>query len=243
MEENAKEIGGSASMFASGSFVINIVLASSLSLLWGLINALQLLTHFPFFNIRWPNNANTYYGALYELANLDMIPTDDIEEKLNERIGANEEEEDEDEKFEPSDFLSDTTIEAGYDSSDSISGNILTYMLLGAGLAIGLLLLVLRLCCWKSERVRKCITKIKESLFFNFFLRTTFETFLETSVVYMIKMHDIDYESGYEMVNSSVSLVSVALLILFSLSIPIFLSCKGSQLKTPDFIKKYGALV
>ncbi len=69
------------------------------------------MTHFPLLNIRWPDNAYIYYGALYELANLDMIPTDSLEEELTEKIGASkEEDEDEDEKFNPSAYLSDATI-------------------------------------------------------------------------------------------------------------------------------------
>ena len=238
-------MGDTATFFASGSFLVNIVLASSLSLLWGLINALQLLTHFPFLNIHWPSNANSYYGALYELANLDMIPTDAIEERFDEEVGVDsDEDEDEDEdSFEASDFLSDLTVEAGYDSSDIVSSNMLTYILLGAGVAIGIILLMMRLCCWKSRRIRSCLIKVHQSIFFNFFLRTTFETVLETSIICMITMHDFDFETGYKLANSSISIASIGGLVVFSLSIPIFLTCKRSQFKTPGFITKYGALI
>lgn len=70
MEAQAAQVGESANFVASGSFAVNILLAGSLSLLWGLINALQLLTHFPFFNVIYPENAKMYYTALYDLAQL-----------------------------------------------------------------------------------------------------------------------------------------------------------------------------
>jgi len=91
MQAQADTVGENATFFASGSFLVQIALAGSLSLLWGLINALQLLTHFPMVNVKWPENAMTYYSALYELANLDLVPTDMLEEKLNEEVGIDEE--------------------------------------------------------------------------------------------------------------------------------------------------------
>ena len=101
----------------------------------------------------------------------------------------------------------------------------------------------MRMCCWKSTNVRSCLTKLYRSLFFNFFIRTAFETLLETSVICMIKLHVIDYGSGYETVNSTLALVSVGGLTLFCLVIPIFLTCKSDQFETPEFIAKYGALI
>ena len=63
--------------------MINLLLAGSLSLLWGLINSLQLVTHFPLCNVIFPENAKMYYGIMYEIGNFDLIPTDDIEDYLD----------------------------------------------------------------------------------------------------------------------------------------------------------------
>ena len=63
----------------SGSnFFVNILLAGSLSLLWGLINALQLTTHFPLVNIVYPMNAAIWYDALFGLASLDIVSTEGL---------------------------------------------------------------------------------------------------------------------------------------------------------------------
>ena len=122
--------------------------------------------------------------------------------------------------------MSDATIDAGYDSSDPVKGNIFNYILIGFGVLIGILLLVLRLCFWKSQKVKSCLTKIYQKLFFNFFLRTSFEIYLETSVVYMIKMHDPNFDSFYDTLSTSLSIASISGLLLFSLFIPVFLTCK-----------------
>ena len=64
MEELATLVNGISTGVSGTSFVLNILLAGSLSLLWGFINTLQLETHFPFANIRYPSNAATWYRSL-----------------------------------------------------------------------------------------------------------------------------------------------------------------------------------
>ena len=65
MESNAEIIQSTSSAFMGGSFCVNIMLAGSLSLLWGLINSLQLVTHFPLTNFIFPDNAKTYYSVMF----------------------------------------------------------------------------------------------------------------------------------------------------------------------------------
>ena len=87
MKAQAETIKQTSSVLMGGSFVINLLLAGSLSLLWGLINSLQLVTHFPFCNVIFPDNAKMYYGIMYEIGNFDMIPTDGLEDYLDEQVG------------------------------------------------------------------------------------------------------------------------------------------------------------
>lgn len=62
------------------SFALNFLLMGSLSLLWGLIHAMQIVAHFPLLNIVIPSNALVLYMALFEMANFDVIPTGDLKE-------------------------------------------------------------------------------------------------------------------------------------------------------------------
>ena len=72
------------------NFVINVILASSLSLLWGLINSLQLKTHFPLANIRYPLNAAIWYSILYEVATFDIVSTDEIQALISQNVDEGE---------------------------------------------------------------------------------------------------------------------------------------------------------
>ena len=61
-----------------GNFVISFLLGFSLSLLWGLINAIQLIVYLPLFNLAFPANVYTYFNILIEIANFDLIPGEAI---------------------------------------------------------------------------------------------------------------------------------------------------------------------
>ena len=63
---------------AGTSFAVNFLLMGSLSLLWGLIHAMQIVAHFPLLNIKIPQNALILYNVLFEMANFDIIPTEDL---------------------------------------------------------------------------------------------------------------------------------------------------------------------
>ena len=60
--------------------MINLLMAGSLSLLWGLINSLQLMTYYPFINVQFPVNVSIYLKALFNLANMEVLPTEDLKE-------------------------------------------------------------------------------------------------------------------------------------------------------------------
>ena len=127
-----------------GSYVMNIVLSGSLSLLWGLINFLQLVTFFPLINMIFPNNAKTYYSVVFEIGNFDMIPTEPLEELLDESIGEADLSE---EVFDPSEKLSDSTVEAGYDSSNVILNSTLNLLIISTVIVVTLLVIIMRLAC------------------------------------------------------------------------------------------------
>ena len=66
---------------------LNIVLAGSLSLLWGLINSLQYVTHFQFVNVVFPATAEPWYSALLQIASFQIVPTSEIKSVLSKQIG------------------------------------------------------------------------------------------------------------------------------------------------------------
>ena len=62
----------------SGGIVINVVLAASLSLVWNLVNVLQVITHLNFMGLMVPQNSNAFNLALLGAANLEMLPLDSV---------------------------------------------------------------------------------------------------------------------------------------------------------------------
>ena len=47
-------------------------------MLWGMINVMQLLVKFPILNVTFPQNAVTFYTFINDVANFDILPTDQI---------------------------------------------------------------------------------------------------------------------------------------------------------------------
>ena len=77
------------------NFALSFAMQVSLSLLWGMINCLQLFVHLPLLNISFPPNANMFMTKLIDVASFDMFPMDHIKglffnftetEPLNDRI-------------------------------------------------------------------------------------------------------------------------------------------------------------
>ena len=61
-------------------------MAGSMSLLWGLINTLQLLTFYYFINVQFPINVSIYLKSLYDLANMEVLPTDELRDYFGEEF-------------------------------------------------------------------------------------------------------------------------------------------------------------
>ena len=60
LQDTADAIETGGSIFASSNAGIQIAFSASLSLLWGLINALQIVAHFPLLVVNYPSNAEIY---------------------------------------------------------------------------------------------------------------------------------------------------------------------------------------
>lgn len=222
-----------------GSVAINILLSSSLSLLWGLINSLQLVTHFPLTNVKYPTNAKTYFDIMFELGNFDLIPTDSLEEILSDEIG----EADHSENFDPSEKLSDATIEAGYDSTNNMQGSLLNLIMGSVVVLVVIIVVILRIFCFKVECIKAFLSKIWRFFFWNFVIRTILETYLEMSLNNMIKLYALNTETWFETLGSGFSIAILGVMAVFPIFAPIFLKKKRDVLKEPEFISKYGALM
>ena len=57
-----------------GNFLINLLMAASLSQLWSMLNGLQLAVHLPLFNLNFPANANYFIEFVINVATFDLVP-------------------------------------------------------------------------------------------------------------------------------------------------------------------------
>jgi hypothetical protein len=59
------ETAGTVSKTVSvGAFALNVFLSASLSLLWGMINALQIIGHLPYLNVFMPASAEMFFSIV-----------------------------------------------------------------------------------------------------------------------------------------------------------------------------------
>ena len=110
----------------------------SLSMLWGLINGLQILAYLMLFNIPIPGNILIVNLMFYEVATFDLIPLDFITDFL-------------DQAFEGVDnnkrvSLSAQATESGYDRTNPINNLILPLFIVAVTLVIVLFLKLMSYC-------------------------------------------------------------------------------------------------
>lgn len=79
-------------VLASSNATIQILMAGSLSLLWGLVNSLQIVAYFPLLVVSYPDNAKISSGTLLDLARFDMIPLDLLVKPVEELFGVERDE-------------------------------------------------------------------------------------------------------------------------------------------------------
>jgi len=73
-----KLIGEATAYGAMVSLILNWLLSFSLSQLWGMVNSLQIVVHFPLVNVEYPANAKLVFSYFIKIASFDMLPTDKI---------------------------------------------------------------------------------------------------------------------------------------------------------------------
>ena len=89
-----KEAASKVSIYTTGT---NILLTGSIALIWGLVNALQMVMNLRISEEGFPPNVDYLYNVMLPLANLDVIPpefstevlfefSDDVDKPYNKRL-------------------------------------------------------------------------------------------------------------------------------------------------------------
>ena len=82
---------------------------------------------------------------------------DELGELLSDEVDEGTEEEAEVASFDPSTVLSDSTIDAGYDSVDPVESSLLNKIILVLVVIGAIFLVILRVCCNKVSCIKNCL--------------------------------------------------------------------------------------
>ena len=82
LDEGATYADAVTSTAILSNFIINILLSGSLNLLWGMINCIQIVSHFPLINVLVPANCKFVFSIMVKIATFDVIPVDGIMESI-----------------------------------------------------------------------------------------------------------------------------------------------------------------
>ncbi|TNV85876.1 hypothetical protein FGO68_gene7100 [Halteria grandinella] len=123
LEDNSKinRIGNQAGIglksLLYANFGMNLIMAASMQLLWGLINSLQLVVRTPLMGMKFPSHTKAFFSSFVMLTNFDILPSSD----LNELVFGFE-----------SDEYEDNYTDLGYDSLNTVDniGSFLYYLIL-----------------------------------------------------------------------------------------------------------------
>ena len=70
------------------NFITNIAISGSLNALWGMINNLQIIAHYPLINVLMPANSQILFSVIVRVATFDLIPVEGIMDWIQEKFQA-----------------------------------------------------------------------------------------------------------------------------------------------------------
>jgi hypothetical protein len=73
-----KRLASGLTSMLFGNLILNIILSSSLQMLWGTINTMQLIILVTLFNLKFPQNAIYTFNLIAIISKFNLIPVDQI---------------------------------------------------------------------------------------------------------------------------------------------------------------------
>ena len=153
LTEQIESVKQSIILFSSSSAAVQILLSSSLTLLWGLINSLQIVVHFPLLVIKYPENAMIASDMLYQIASLELIPEDFKQDVIGLVIQQDDQQAEDDAAIMEKE-ISQQVKDAGFESTSGLSNNFLTILVLCAVTALLIFVALCYQCARRFQKVR-----------------------------------------------------------------------------------------
>ena len=211
----------------------------SLSMLWGLVNGIQIIAYFMLLNLAIPANVLLVKEVLYEIATFDLIPLDFVTDFLDNHIG----EYDNNRNV----TLGAQALQSGFDRTNPIVNMILPLMIVLTTMAVLLILKIFSRC---HTKIHKLYLSVKKKVFWNHFIRLFIEEYMLICLACLIKLYAFDLSNFYEVLNSIFALFLFILTIVFPILVLLFLlkQYKAGNLSKDhhqhdQFRQKWGSLV
>ena len=82
MKQAGSYLKNSANTILFGNLVLNIFMSSSIQMLWGTINTLQLIVMTTLFNLNFPDNCIVMFNIVADISQFSLVPTTSIVNRL-----------------------------------------------------------------------------------------------------------------------------------------------------------------
>ncbi|TNV86062.1 hypothetical protein FGO68_gene6948 [Halteria grandinella] len=225
MQELKGSVTTASITIITSNFLINLVLSSSLSYLWGALNVLQSLTILSLMSLSVPGPARVVLLVAMQLSQMDILPADDIYDATL--------------TFEADEPVNEFFDQGGYQSTSSIRnlGSSYLYGLLVLG--VGIFILIGKSLHSKlNARIQRIISKVQDSVCYNFFIRFVLQSYQQFALVALINITHLQMiKSGDAL--SALATPLLASIVLLAPPTTYFLLKKSSN---PTFPQKFGSL-
>ncbi|TNV87552.1 hypothetical protein FGO68_gene2096 [Halteria grandinella] len=227
LQRQSQSIKAGATAFVMSNMVLNVVLASSLQYLWGMINVMQLIVHMPLMNLVFPANAVLFYNFIIDISNFDILPVDSMENKL----------------FKFTDSPSQPWFEQlGYNQNPFLQnmGSMMIYVCVYLGLSLSVPFI--GYIKGRNSILAKLYTYLRENFFFNSFLRLFLEGYMQFSICSLISTSNALWDSSSDRLSTVLGLIFTTCITLFPFLVWILLWRQLPNLKYKHSEQTYGSL-
>jgi hypothetical protein len=230
--ESAGASAGSSSKAATlSNFVLNIAMSASLNQLWGMINGLQIMSHMPLCNIKFPGNAELFNGFMIEIALFDILPSEWMLEQMI--------------YYPPADPFNLNFQILQYESSYSVPNLGTIFFMFLTFLMLVPILITMAFFATDLKELRKHTSNLKDFLFWKgtirFFTESYMEVLLASGLNLAMFASELDYKGVY-----FANYFSIALFVLAAglpLWILIFFWWNISKWEEDEFMNKYSPIL
>ena len=207
--------------------ILNWIFKCSLNFVWGMINSMQVVLHFPLTNVVYPANALVVYTYFRVIGTFDVLPTD----YLNPLVLS----------FSETEPICDQFEELDYGGTNFISNlGSIYYAFPFTGLCLILLALLKLLSKRGYQRPLEWYLKLKTFLI-KLILAILYESYLELHLSSTISVANLLFSShSGDWIGASTSILVAIVVNIFPFGLMCFLYCKKSQLEDEEFKARFG---